>query len=141
MKGKITMKKILKVLIPIILIGIILLFYISFTINNNKEQLKELINTITKKYKTEEKIIDLNRYGEYTILTTKNQIIIINKEYKEIKKEELSKLKKMPSNYKIIYKENKIMYETTKLKNNKLKYQYYDAITGQKISSIIMELK
>ena len=135
------MKKILKVLIPIILIGIIILFYISFAINNNREQLKELIKTITKKYKTEEKVIDLNRYGEYTILTTKNQIIILNKNYNEIKKEELSKLKKMPSNYKIVYKENKIMYETTKLKNNKIKYQYYDAITGKKTSTILMELK
>ena len=43
------------------------------------------------------------------------------------------------NNYELIYKTNKLMYENTTIKKNKVIYDYYDSKTYKKISSTTLE--
>ena len=43
------------------------------------------------------------------------------------------------NNYELIYKTNKLMYENTTIKKNKVIYDYYDTKTYKKISSTTLE--
>ena len=78
-------------------------------------------------------------YGNYYIFTTKNNVIVLNKEYKEILKEDIEKISKNKDNYELIYKTNKLMYEETITKENKVTYIYYDAESLKKIKETTLE--
>ena len=73
------------------------------------------------------------------IFTTNSNVIVLTKEYKEVLKEDINKLAKNTNNYELIYRTNKLMYEDTTVKDNKVTYDYYDANTYKKISSTTLE--
>lgn len=133
------MKKILKIICCIIIAFIIIILYVSYITEHNNQELEHLTKKIAKKYSKKENIVSSNEYGNFYIIKTTSKVIVLTKDYKEVVKEDLSKLKKELSDLPLIYKTNKIMYEKTIRKNNKVKYEYYDAITGKKIKSTILE--
>ena len=135
------MKKILKILAAIIILVICIIFYISYITDNNEQTLKKTTQKIKTHYKTDEEITYTNEYGNYYIIKTKSKVIVLSKNYQEIVKEELSKLKEDIPNTNIIYKTNKLIYEKKLLKNKTLIYEYYDAKTGEKIDETTLELK
>ena len=131
-------KKIIRVILLIVIIILGVIFSLSYTINSNKNYKDNIIKKITEHYKTDN-ITYINTHGNYYIFTTKDNIIVLNKEYKEILKESIKELAENKNNYEIVYKNNKLMYENTKLKGNKIIYTYYDAKTSKYIKKIIME--
>ena len=141
MKGMITVKKILKIIGIIATIFVIAVLYISYIIDHNSQELSQLAKEIKNHYKTTEEITYSNEYNNYYIIKTTNQAIVLTKEYKEVKKEDLSKLKGNFQDANLIYKTNKLMYEKVVVKNNKTIYEYYDALTGEHIKKTVLELQ
>lgn len=136
------MKKIKKLIIPCILILVIFLipiFSISYIITKNNNFTNSLKSNIKNNYKTSEKINYVNKYGNYYIFKTANEVIVLNEEYEEITKEKISNIAKNVNNYELIYKTNKLLYENTKRTKNKVIYEYYDIKNYKKLSEITME--
>lgn len=133
------MKRIIQILIGLLAICIIGILYISYLTNHNHDQILALEKKIKTNYNISDDITNINQYGNYYTITTTNHIIVLNKEFQEILKEDISILKKNPNHYTLIYKTNKLMYEKTILKENNLTYEYYDATTGELIKTTTME--
>lgn len=125
------MKKIFKIILPIIILIILILIMILFLNNKNQKYLDSITKNIKENYDTDETITYSNLYGNYYIFTTKKDIIVLNKEYEEVLKKDIDVLTPNQNNYELIYKNNKLIYEETILKNNKITYKYYDATTGE----------
>ena len=132
------MKKICRLLIVIAILLIACILSLSYTINKNNNYQEKLLNRV-KKYYPNAKIDYINYQDDYYIYTTKEEIIILDKNYKEITKEKKLNLKPKNDNYEIVYKKEKIAYEEKIQKKDKIIYTYYDAKTGEKINSITME--
>ena len=132
------MKKICRLLIVIAILLIACILSLSYTINKNNNYQEKLLNRV-KKYYPNAKIDYINYQDDYYIYTTKEEIIILDKNFKEITKEKKLNLKQKKDNYEIVYKKEKIVYEETIQKKDKIIYTYYDAKTGEKINSITME--
>ena len=135
------MKKILKIIGCLIIGFITIILYISYITDYNNETLSNLTKEISKNYNTTEEITYSNQYGNYYIIKTPSKVIVLSKDYKEITKEELSKIKELPNKAELVYKTNKLMYEKTIKKNKKLIYEYYDALSGEKIKTTKLELQ
>ena len=135
------MKKTFKILnIPLIII-LIITIYTIYLVNNNKNYLNDTIKNIKENYQISEEITYLNEYNHYYIFTTKTKVIVLNNEYEEILNEDIKTIKEKEENQELIYKTNKLMYEETTLKDNKLIYRYYDATTKEFIKETIMEMQ
>ena len=135
------MKKIIKIIIPILILIVIYILVLSFINNKNENYMNQTLKNIKDNYPIKEKATYYNIYGNYYILKTSNKIIVLNKEYEEILKEKIDVLAPNPNNYNLIYKNNKLMYEETILKKDKLIYKYYDANTSEFIKKTNMEKK
>lgn len=131
-----TILKIALIAVILILIGV---FSLSYTINKNNNYQESIINNIKNNYQVNDNINYANYYGNYYIFTTKNEVIVLTKEYKEVLKEDIKEIADNKNNYELIYKTNKLMYENTTVKNNKVIYDYYDAKTYKKLSRTTLE--
>lgn len=140
-KGKDIMKKILKILIIPFIIILSTILYIFYLINNNHKYLDSITKNIKDNYQINEKITYTNEYNNYYILTTKTKVIVLNNEYSEILNENIKTIKEKKENQELIYKNNKLMFEETNIKDDKLIYKYYDATNGEFIKETIMEQK
>ena len=136
MKNITTVLKIIIIVIALIFIGV---FSLSYTINNNNSYKESIITNIKDNYNVNGDITYANYYGNYYIFTTNSNVIVLTKEYKEVLNEDINKLAKNTNNYELIYRTNKLMYEDTTVKDNKVTYDYYDANTYKKISSTTLE--
>ena len=135
------MKKILKILIIPFIIILSTILYIFYLINNNHKYLDSITKNIKDNYQINEKITYTNEYNNYYILTTKTKVIVLNNEYSEILNENIKTIKEKKENQELIYKNNKLMFEETNIKDDKLIYKYYDATNGEFIKETIMEQK
>ncbi len=133
------MKKVLKI-VSIILISIIIcILCISYIETKNDNYLNNLKEEIKNHLNLNDEITYTNQYGNYYIIKTNNNVIVLTKDYREVLKESISKIKEL-NNYELIYKTNRLMYEKTSIKNNNtLIYEYYDAITGQFLKKTTLE--
>lgn len=132
-------KNILKVLVIIILIILIAIISLSYTINKNSSYQENIIKEIQSHYSTSNNIEYANYYGNYYIFTTKEKVIVLNKEFKEITSEDKNQLAENKNNYQLIYKANKLMYEETILSKKTVTYKYYDSKTYKQLSKITLE--
>ena len=80
-----------------------------------------------------------NLYGNYYIFTTKEKVIVLNKEFREVASEDKSQLAENKNDYQLIYKANKLMYEETILSKKAVTYKYYDSKTYKQLSKITLE--
>ena len=132
-------KKILRIAIIVVVIILIGIFSLSYTINKNDRYKENIIKNIQNNYQVNNNITYANFYGNYYIFTTKTNVIVLTKEYQEVLKEDIKDLAENTNNYELIYKTNKLMYENTTIKKNKVIYDYYDTKTYKKISSTTLE--
>lgn len=133
------MKKVLNILSVILIIIIIVMLYFFYLSNRIDKTTNKLNQNIQANYPLSEDIIYSNQYGNYYIFTTKKHVIVLNKEYHEILKEDQKSIKPLKENMELIYKTNKLMHEKTIIKDNVLTYEYYDAKTGKLIKKTVME--
>ena len=139
MKNKQNIIKVIKICIFIVIIIVIIVLSLSYTINNNNNYKNNLINNIKKNYTLNDDINYINFYDKYYIITTKDKVIVLDDNYKEIYKEELSKLAKNTNNYDLIYKNKKLMYVNTINDKNKITYEYYDIKNYKRTSEVNLE--
>lgn len=135
------MKKTIKVLAVILIIIIILTIIVFTIVNKNNKYLNSITKDIESNYKLDEDITYSNKYGNYYIFTTDTKVIVLNKEFEEILKKDINILEDNKNDYDLIYKNNKLMYEETILKKDKLTYKYYDATSNELIKETNMEQK
>ncbi len=135
------MKKILRIGITIIVLIVLCIIYISYITDNNSQDIERLKNEISKNYNTNGGIDYINEYNNNYIIKTNNKVVVLSKDYKEVIKEDISKLNSSFNDAELIYKTNKLMYEKTIRKNNTITYEYYDALSGSLIKSKKMELR
>ena len=135
------MKKIFRSILVIIIVCIIGILYISYITNHNQDELDNIAVNIQENYSIQEQITYANRYGNYYIFTTNNHIYVLNKEYEEVLKENISVLAPNPENLSLIYKTNQLMYEKTIREDHTITYEYYDAKTGESIKKTTLERK
>ena len=121
----------------LLLIACILIFFIAivFIVNNNLAYKSDLLKEINKNYHHE--VLYANKYGNNYIIKTKDKIVVLDKEYKEITSENIEEVKKL--DYEIVYKKNIIMYQKTETKDKNILYTYYDIKTGQKLDELEIE--
>jgi hypothetical protein len=139
MKNKRTITNIIRIVVIIIIIILVGVFSLSYTITKNDNYQEKLIKTISDNYQVDDSITYANLYNNYYVFTTKNNVIVLNKEYKEVEKKDINDLASNTNNYELVYKTKKLMYENTIIKKNKVIYEYYDAKTYKKISTTTLE--
>ncbi len=132
-------KTVLKVIVVVIIIILISVFSLSYTINKNSNYKSSIIKDIKANYHITEPITYANYADNYYILSTKDRVIVLTKEYQEVLNEDINNLSPNSNKYELIYKTKKLMYEETILKDNKVTYNYYDAKTYKKVSSTTLE--
>lgn len=130
------MKKMILIMIVLI---ILFLFIFIYVVNNNNNYINNRLSNIKNNYKITDNVIYSNEYGEYYILLTEKNLIILNKKYDEIMKEKIENLKLVSGEYDIIYIRNKPMLQLKEKNNNKIVYIYYDIYTGKEIEKIEIE--
>lgn len=126
------MKKLILIIIAIILILFTMLLFI---VNSNNSYNTKLLKEVNKNYK--EEVTYVNKYGNSYIVKTKDKVVVLDEEYKEIAKEELKNIKEL--DYALVYKKNKIMYQKSEAKDKDLIYTYYDIKTGKEIDKLEIE--
>ena len=123
-----------------ILLALIIFFGLVYYITSRSDNYqRKLIKEIKNNYKISEEIVLINKFDNNYIIITDENVIVLNKKYEELTKESLSKLATNPNQYRLIYKNNKLMYEETILKKNKVTYKYYDAYKYELIDEIVLE--
>lgn len=135
------MKKVLRSILIIAIILIIGILYISYITNHNQDELNNITQNIKDNYSVKDEITYSNRYGNYYIFTTESDVYVLNNEYQKVYQKEISGLATNEENLPIIYKTNKLMYEKTIRKKDKITYEYYDALTNQLIKETTLERK
>ena len=135
------MKKVLRSILIIVIILIIGILYISYITNHNQDELNNITQNIKDNYSVKDEITYSNRYGNYYIFTTERDVYVLNNEYQKVYQKEISSLATNEENLPIIYKTNKLMYEKTIRKKDKITYEYYDALTNQLIKETTLERK
>ena len=124
-----------KFVIIIVSILIIILLSIAFLGSNVSKYNSNLNKLIKDNYHVDNKLINVNKYDGYYILTTSANIIVLNSKYKEILKEDISKIKES-NNMSIIYKNNSLMYLEKEIRKDKVIYKYYNPSNLELIKKI-----
>ena len=135
------MKKLRTILIILIILILAIILYLSYLSNHNEEYLDSITKNIQDNYSSEEEITYSNQYGNYYIFTTKSNVVVLNKEYKEVLKTSIGAIKTREDGMELIYKTNQLMYETREIKDKVLTYKYYDAKTGNFFKETTLEQK
>lgn len=138
-KNKKKIKRIRNVIIIIVLAISIFLGIVYYITSRSDNYQNRLIKEVKKHYDIDEKISLINKYENNYIIITEDKVIVLNKKYEELTKEDLEKLATNPKKYRLIYKNNKLMYEETILKKDKVTYSYYDAKTYEIIDTVVLE--
>lgn len=127
------MKKIIIVFITIILV---IFFAIFFLVSNNDKYLNKIEKEIKKNYDIKEEIKYLNKSNLYYIIVTTKNLIVLDDDYKEIFKEDISNIKGFDENREIVYRLNEVMYEEKDVSEDKIIYNYYDIYTNELIDTL-----
>ena len=127
----------------LIIIFICLVVFLSgsviYIVSRNNNYLYNILKDIKSNSEIKEEIIYYNKYNNYYIVLTKNNIIVLDKDYKEVYNNSTEKFQDKTSEYEIIYKTDIPMYEETKKEGNTIKYIYYDIYTLDKLDEIEIE--
>ena len=128
-----------KIIIIFICLVVFLFGSVIYIVNRNNNYLNNILEDIKNNSEIKEDIIYYNKYNNYYIVLTKNNIIVLDKDYKEVYNNSTEKFQDKTSEYEIIYKIDIPMYEETKKEGNTIKYIYYDIYTLDKLDEIEIE--
>lgn len=127
----------------LIIIFICLVVFLSgsviYIVSRNNNYLNNILKDIKTNGEIKEEIIYYNKYNNYYIVLTKDNIIVLDRDYKEVYNNSTEKFQDKTSEYEIIYKTDIPMYEETKKEGNTIKYIYYDIYTLDKLDEIEIE--
>ena len=126
------MKKFVIIIVSILIIILLSIVYLGSNVNKYNSNLNKLIKD---NYHVDNKLINVNKYDGYYILTTSANIIVLNSKYKEILKEDISKIKES-NNMSIIYKNKSLMYLEKEKSKDKVIYKYYNPSNLELIKEI-----
>ena len=129
-------KKINKLVIVLIVLILIILFYIIFPVLKNNKYENNIQKEIQENYEINDKINYLNKFDLYYIIVTTNNLIVLDNKYQELLKEDIKNIKQIDTKYEIVYRLNKVMYETKEISKDKITYNYYDVYTNELIDTI-----
>lgn len=129
------MKKIIIVFISLVLLAF---FFILFPVARNNKYTNNLEKEVTDNYEIKEKINYLNKSNLYYIILTTKNLIVLDKNYKEILKEDIKKIKILDKDYELVYRLNNVMYETKEISKDKITYNYYDIYTNELIDTLVV---
>ncbi len=128
------MKKIIVIFIVLLIVIMVRLF---MTVNANYGYERRLVKEVVANY-DDVNVNYVNKYNSYLIFTTDSYLIVLDKDYEEIFKEDINKLYDMDGDFDILYKQNKVMYEKSKIDDRVLTYTYYDIYTGEELSEVVL---
>lgn len=122
----------------IILVTLILIFFLSrvYVVNKNNKYINTLEKEIKENYKINKDIKYLNKTNLYYIILTTDNLIVLDNKFNELLKDDTSKLYNFKKEHEIVYRLNKVMYETKKISKEKIIYEYYDIYTGELIDTL-----
>lgn len=126
------MKKFVIIVVSILIIILLSIVYLGSNVSKYNSNLTKLIKD---NYRVDNKLINVNKYDGYYILTTSANIIVLNSKYKEILKEDISEIKES-NNMSIIYKNNSLMYLGKEISKDKVIYKYYNPSNLELIKEI-----
>lgn len=127
------MKKVIIIFIVMVVFGFGFVFY---TVRSNDKYLNSVKEDIANNYDVVGKIEYLNIFDRYYILLDSDNLIVLDEEYSEIFKEKRSVI--YNKDYDIVYRLNKVMYESKVVEKSKVSYSYYDIYTFDKIDEIVI---
>ena len=128
-----------KLIIIFVCIVVFLFGSVIYIVSRNNNYLNNILEDIKNNSEIKEDIMYYNKYNNYYIVLTKDNIIVLDKDYKEVYNNSTEKFKDKTSEYEIIYKTDIPMYEETKKEGNTIKYIYYDIYTLDKLDEIEIE--
>ncbi len=128
-----------KLIIIFICLVVFLFGSVIYIVNRNNNYLNNILEDIKSNSEIKEDIMYYNKYNNYYIVLTKDNIIVLDKYYKEVYNNSTEKFQDKTSEYEIIYKIDIPMYEETKKEGNTIKYIYYDIYTLDKLDEIEIE--
>lgn len=115
---------------------IILIIFISL-ISLQKSNYNDIINQI--KNKLNDNTIELiSNFNNNYVIKQSTNIIVLDNNLEEIKKESIDNIKNYQKDKKIVYKNDSLLYETTIIENKKITYKYYDIWTNNEVENIIV---
>ena len=116
------MKKYVAIIISTIIFILLSIVYLGSNVSKYNSNLNKIIKD---NYPIGNKLINVNKYNNYYIITTNDNIIVLNSKYEEILKEDISKIKES-NTMSIIYKNNSLMYLEKEISKDKVIYKYYN---------------
>lgn len=128
-----------KLIIIFVCLVVFLFGSVIYIVSRNNNYLNNILKDIKNNSEIKEKIIYYNKYNNYYIVLTKDNIIVLDKDYKKVYNNSTEKFQDKTSEYEIIYKTDIPMYEETKKEGNNIKYIYYDIYTLDKLDEIEIE--
>lgn len=128
-----------KLIIIFVCLVVFLFGSVIYIVSRNNNYLNNILEDIKNNSEIKEDIMYYNKYNNYYIVLTKDNIIVLDKDYKEVYNNSTEKFKDKTSEYEIIYKTDIPMYEETKKEGNNIKYIYYDIYTLDKLDEIEIE--
>jgi len=96
------MKKVIRTIIIIIIVAALIFITLVSINNKNNKYLNKITKDIKENYEVKEEITYSNKYGNYYIFTTNKKVIVLNKEYEEILKEDIDILDDNKNNFDLI---------------------------------------
>ena len=115
-----------KIIIIFICLVVFLFGSVIYIVNRNNNYLNNILEDIKNNSEIKEDIVYYNKYNNYYIVLTNDNIIVLDKDYKEVYNNSTEKFQDKTSEYEIIYKIDIPMYEEVKKEGNTIKYIYYD---------------
>lgn len=128
-----------KIIIIFICLVVFLFGSVIYIVNRNNNYLNNILEEIKNNSEIKEDIMYYNKYNNYYIVLTKDNIIVLDKDYKEVYNNSNEKFQDKTSEYEIIYKIDIPMYEEVKKEGNTIKYIYYDIYTLDELDEIEIE--
>lgn len=128
-----------KIIIIFICLVVFLFGSVIYIVNRNNNYLNNILEDIKNNSEIKEDIAYYNKYNNYYIVLTNDNIIVLDKDYKEVYNNSTEKFQDKTSEYEIIYKIDIPMYEEVKKEGNTIKYIYYDIYTLDVLDEIEIE--
>lgn len=116
----------------IIIITIVFILLISLSKDKYSE---DVFNNISIKLNNENIIIKTSFNG-YFVVENNDEIIVLDRDYEQVYKESINDINNYNKYDRIIFKDNKLLYETTTIEAENIIYKYYDVYTDKLISKI-----
>ena len=129
------MKKIVLICFSGFILVMILVFRIVI---KNDGYIRDMKRSIGEHYRgiSDKNIASISKYGNYYIVTTSNNVIVLDKEYKEVNKYNNEDLTEDALSNKLVYMDDEALFVTSKKLDSGLMYSYYNIKSGEMVKSL-----